>query len=245
MSTALISYQYEDESVRVVMVGDAPWFVAKDIALALGYRDAANLVRVLDDDERGTHLVSTVGGMQDLTIISEGGMYHAIFKSRREEAQRFRKWVTADVLPELRRHGRYQLHDGPDPVPEIASDMDPHRMHASVAVVREARRLFGAQAARNIWAQVGLPLAIADSTPSAQGDPLSEPLAEWVVGRQGFSVSDACEGVGIIQPDRSALVRVGAVLRLLGYRNRVTRIGHRNVRLWYPIAVLNGEGGDA
>jgi prophage antirepressor-like protein len=98
--------------VRVVNEGadDGPWFVAADVARALGYRDATALVRSLDTDEKGTHIVSTPGGDQRLRVISVAGMYAAILSSRVEQAKPFRRWVTHDVLPTLLRTGTYDIN---------------------------------------------------------------------------------------------------------------------------------------
>lgn len=106
----LTLYNFEQMPVRVLMRDGDPWFLAADIAQLLGYRDAHNAVRSLDDDEKGAHIVSTLGGDQQQIIISESGLYAAILKSRRPEAKRFRRWVTGEVLPAIRRTGRY---DGP------------------------------------------------------------------------------------------------------------------------------------
>lgn len=94
-------------SVRVVTKNGTPWFVAKDVASVLGYRDADKLVRNLDQDEKGTQIVGTPGGQQSLLIINESGLYAAILRSRREEAKAFRKWVTGTVLPSIRKHRGY------------------------------------------------------------------------------------------------------------------------------------------
>jgi hypothetical protein len=228
---ALISYSFDDQPVRVVAIAGEPWFVANDLAKVLGYRDAYNMARALDDDEKGTHIMSTLGGPQELSIISESGMYAAIFKSRRDEAQRFRKWVTADVLPELRKTGRYVLHDQ-EPAPQVSSDFDPPRLIASVSVVREARRLFGTRAARNIWAQLGLPISIVDSAPTAEGDPLADPLKEWLEGRNEITIAEACTGLHVVQCDHSVRFRIGALLRLFGWTVRTVRRGQGTVKLW-------------
>lgn len=103
MSVALLSYQFDENAVRIVMIADEPWFVANDVAKVLGYRMASDMTRNLDDDERGTHIVRTPSADQEMNIISESGLYAAILKSRKAEARRFRKWVTGDVLPSLRR----------------------------------------------------------------------------------------------------------------------------------------------
>lgn len=84
-----------------------PWFVASDIAKTLGYRDAEKMTRRLDDDEKGTRSVGTPGGDQQMTVITEAGLYAAILGSKVEGAQRFKRWVTHEVLPSIRRHGGY------------------------------------------------------------------------------------------------------------------------------------------
>ena len=84
-----------------------PMFVAADVAKALGYRDAANMVRRLDDDERGTRSMSTLGGAQEMTCITEPGLYSAVLGSKLPTAKAFKRWVTHDVLPAIRRNGGY------------------------------------------------------------------------------------------------------------------------------------------
>lgn len=86
-----------------------PWFVASDVAKALGYRDAANMARRLDDDEKGTRSVSTPGGVQQMTVVSEPGLYSAVLGSKVEGARRYKRWVTHDVLPSIRRNGGYMV----------------------------------------------------------------------------------------------------------------------------------------
>lgn len=93
--------------VRVIVIDGNPWFVASDVAAALEYRDAANMTRFLDDDDKGTHNVSTPSGSQQMTIINESGLYSAILKSRKPEAKKFKKWVTSEVLPSIRKTGSY------------------------------------------------------------------------------------------------------------------------------------------
>ena len=103
----LMTFDFEDTPVRVVERAGSPWFVATDVATVLGYRDAPNMVRNLDEDEAATHNVSSSSQKRDMTVISESGVYNAIFRSRRPEAVRFRRWVTGEVLPAIRSAGRY------------------------------------------------------------------------------------------------------------------------------------------
>ncbi|OZG52794.1 phage antirepressor KilAC domain-containing protein [Pseudoscardovia suis] len=86
-----------------------PLFVASDIAKTLGYGDATHMTRRLDDDEKGLRQVETLGGVQQMTVITEAGLYSAILGSKVEGAQRFKRWVTHEVLPSIRKHGGYML----------------------------------------------------------------------------------------------------------------------------------------
>jgi len=103
----LVPFNYGDAEVRVVSVDGEPWLVAADIARSLEYRDAYNLTRGLDADEKATQIVSTPSGDQEMTIISESGFYTAVLRSRSERAADFRRWVTREVLPAIRRTGSY------------------------------------------------------------------------------------------------------------------------------------------
>lgn len=104
---ALDLFRYEDHEVHTIVLDGEPWFVAGDIARVLEYRDAHNLVRGLDDDERGTHIVRTPGGDQSVTVISESGLYSAIVRSRADRTKPFKRWITHDVLPAIRKTGSY------------------------------------------------------------------------------------------------------------------------------------------
>ena len=94
-------------TIRTTTIDGEPWFVASDIAKALGYRMASDMTRRLDEDEKGTHSVSTLGGEQNMSIISESGLYSAILGSKIESAKAFKRWVTHEVLPSIRKHGAY------------------------------------------------------------------------------------------------------------------------------------------
>lgn len=89
-----------------------PWFVAKDVCNALGLGRQQDSTRYLDDDEKGECLVNTASGEQRMVTVSEAGLYSLVLKSRKPEAKRFKRWVTHDVLPALRRDGAYVASDG-------------------------------------------------------------------------------------------------------------------------------------
>nr|DAL44174.1 MAG TPA_asm: repressor domain protein [Caudoviricetes sp.]DAV03072.1 MAG TPA: repressor domain protein [Caudoviricetes sp.] len=94
--------------IRVMLIDDDPWFVGKDIAVALGYNNPQKAIRDhVDEQDRGVNEMDTPGGKQPIIIINESGLYSLIFSSKLESAQRFKHWVTHDVLPSIRKHGMY------------------------------------------------------------------------------------------------------------------------------------------
>ncbi len=93
--------------IRTVTIDGEPWFVAKDISDTLGYRMASDMTRRIDADDKGTHLMSTLSGNQNMSIVNESGLYTAILSSKLESAKRFKRWVTNEVLPTLRKTGGY------------------------------------------------------------------------------------------------------------------------------------------
>nr|WP_236183368.1 Bro-N domain-containing protein [Pseudomonas juntendi] len=111
-STNVIPFNFGTQQVRTLLIDGEPWFVATDIAAVLQYRDSFNMCRNLDDEEKGTQIVSTPGGAQEMLAINESGLYSAILRSRKAEAKRFKKWVTSEVLPAIRKTGRYDDQQG-------------------------------------------------------------------------------------------------------------------------------------
>lgn len=107
--TDLIPFTYDDRPVRVLHFDTGPEFVAPDVARILGYSEASAMTRTLDDDEKGLRTVQTPGGPQQLTAITEAGLYSAILRSRVPEAKRFKRWITHEVIPSIRKTGSYQV----------------------------------------------------------------------------------------------------------------------------------------
>ena len=94
--------------IRTVIINDQPWFVGKDIAVALGYsntRDA--LAKRVDDEDKGVAKCDTLGGTQELAVINESGLYSLILSSKLPSAKKFKRWVTSEVLPAIRKTGHY------------------------------------------------------------------------------------------------------------------------------------------
>ncbi len=102
----LISFDNpEFGKVRSLLLNGEPWFVAIDVCAAIEVDRTA--VRRLDDDEKGVHLMHTPGGDQRLGIINEYGLYSLILSSRKPEAKAFKRWITHEVIPAIRKHGAY------------------------------------------------------------------------------------------------------------------------------------------
>lgn len=106
----VFTFNQNSTPIRVQVINDEPWFVAKDVCEVLGiskYRDA---ISKLDKDEGCPIEMDTPGGMQKMTAISESGLYALILQSRKPEARTFRKWVTSEVLPSIRKKGYYGVN---------------------------------------------------------------------------------------------------------------------------------------
>ena len=95
--------------VRVQVINDEPWFVAKDVCHILGISNHIDAVSRLDEDEKAGSVIPTQFGEKETNFVNESGLYHLIFQSRKPEARKFRKWVTGELLPTLRKTGRYEL----------------------------------------------------------------------------------------------------------------------------------------
>lgn len=150
-------FDFEDNAVRVIEIDGEPWFVAADVARILEYRDAFNATRILDDDEKDTHLMSTPSGNQEMSVINESGLYHLIILSRKPEAKKFRKWVTAEVLPSIRKTGMYVEPVRIEPPKDEMNGLPDRTFQQWINLIRETRLLYGRAAARDVWAKSPLP----------------------------------------------------------------------------------------
>lgn len=129
-------------AVRSILIDSDPWFVAADVCKALELEKTNRALSRLDDDEKGAHSVSTPGGRQRMSIISESGLYSLILGSRKPEAKAFKRWITHEVIPSIRKHGAYMtdslldaLEAHPEAVPEYLN-----RLRSENARNRELNR---------------------------------------------------------------------------------------------------------
>lgn len=100
--------------VRTVILNGEIWFVAADVCRALELSDTHKAVDRLDDDEKGTNSIPTLGGPQDMLTVNEPGLYALILGSRKPEARAFKRWITHEVLPQIRRTGAYVASEPAD-----------------------------------------------------------------------------------------------------------------------------------
>ena len=104
----IVAFNFESSNVRVVLGDDGePWFVAADVCQALSIDNHRNVIARLDNDEKGVQSMDTPGGRQELSVINESGLYSLILTSRKPEAKHFKRWVTHEVLPSIRRTAAY------------------------------------------------------------------------------------------------------------------------------------------
>lgn len=105
-------FNFENQQVRTLKIDGEPYFVGKDVAVILGYSRTADAIKQhVDEEDKGVGKIQTPGGKQNLTIINESGLYSLILASKMPNAKRFKRWVTSEVLPTIRRHGAYMTDE--------------------------------------------------------------------------------------------------------------------------------------
>lgn len=108
----LQNFDFKGNSVRTLTVNDEPYFVGKDVANILGYERSDNAIRNhVDDEDKLTHQISASGQKRNMTIINESGLYSLIISSKLQSAKEFKRWVTHEVLPTIRRTGQYSVQE--------------------------------------------------------------------------------------------------------------------------------------
>lgn len=114
-------FSYEGQEVRTVQKDGAPWWVLRDVCDVLDINNSRMVAERLDEDEKGVSTIDTLGGEQELTVISESGLYNVILLSRKPQAKKFKRWVTHEVLPSIRKVGLYAT---PQAIQKLLNDPD-------------------------------------------------------------------------------------------------------------------------
>ncbi|WP_170847762.1 BRO-N domain-containing protein [Pseudomonas linyingensis] len=222
----VIPFQFEASEVRTLLIDDQPWFCAADVCAVLGY---ANSRKAITDNCRASGVtasdIRSGGQKRSVTFISEGNLYRLIIKSRKEEAQRFEAWVCDEVLPAIRKHGRYV--DGAGKLDTLLGstigtngfNMLGSVIKGKVAMLpKEARR----RATMKIWSQTHTAFGVrsAQDIPADQLDAARNFVAAYAL--EGDWLPKAKEEAGVFMIDHD-LYRVWFICRHFDVLNSVQR----------------------
>lgn len=263
---ALMPFDFEGRAVRVVEdTAGLPWFVARDVCEALeikwkGSGDSGTLA-TLDPDEKGLANSDTLGGTQQVAIISEPGVFRLCFRSNKPAAKRLVRWITHDVLPALRRTGSYTMPGSAESTPDMPLAPS-HRADVVVAATRSfaamlrTGQLLGLgrrKAARNANAAAelltGVNLAelldaedcFEEPQALAKLNPALERLRTWLAGRGEVRPAEVAAALGLPTGLKTTEMRVAALLLEAGWvKQRPLRAGVRTT-LYVPADRANEE----
>ena len=132
-------------NVRIVMKGQEPWFVAKDVCECLAISKHRDAISRLDADERGSLKVDTLGGKQEMATVNEYGLYSLVLSSRKPEAKEFKRWITHDVIPQIRKTGQYVVdipRTLPDALRAYANEVEEHNKAKALIEEQKPKVLF-------------------------------------------------------------------------------------------------------
>jgi prophage antirepressor-like protein len=119
----IIPFEFESHALRVNLdAAGQPWFVAADVCAALDLPETHKAIARLDDDEKGRNSIPTPGGQQDMSMVNESGLYNLVLGSRKPEAKRFKRWITHEVLPSIRKTGSYASATSVSALPSPTQD---------------------------------------------------------------------------------------------------------------------------
>lgn len=132
-------------NVRIIMQGNEPWFVAKDVCDCLDLSNSRKALSRLEDDEKGVTLSNTLGGKQEMATVNEYGLYSLVMSSRKPEAKEFKRWITHEVLPSLRKYGTYSTdipRTLPDALKAYANEIEAHNKTKALVEEQKPKVLF-------------------------------------------------------------------------------------------------------
>jgi len=144
-------FNFNQNQIRTIFKNGQPWFVAKDVCNVLEISDARKSVNLLDEDERNIIPVTdSLGRNQDTFIINEPGLYSLILRSRKPEAKEFKRWITHEVIPSIRKHGAYMTPEkikevllNPDTIIKLATSLkeEQQKRHAAEKLIEQQKPL--------------------------------------------------------------------------------------------------------
>lgn len=223
MNTDVAVFDYRDHEVQALQIDGEPWFVAKAVCDALRIGNVTKATQYLNDDEKGFTSIHTLGGPQKMRIVNESGLYALIMNSRKAEAKKFRKWVTSEVLPALRKKGSFSLKPA---TAQTAGELD--------LIIATA------QAMKNISAKV--------DSQEQELKQLAGRVDEAHGGTDFYTIRGYCRLLNVRKP-RKALAKMGKAAAALS-RERDIEIGQVPDETWgfiqtYHTSVLEEVFGQA
>jgi hypothetical protein len=243
-AVALQSFGFGDQLVRVADRNEAAWFVANDVCAVLDIVNSRHAVSRLEEDERDCVVISdAMGRERETTVVSESGVFALIFRSRKPAARAFRKWVTSEVLPAIRRTGRFEAERANDEsgewpalaqLPEAPDEFE--RVRVRLQLVREARIAFGTRAARKMWAWAGLP-DLCEPSRIAAAEVLGEryrSVIDWMEARTEVRAGNRMSAAGLYADYRQWLRNEGRIAELqsqTGFGRALTECGFIGVKI--------------
>ena len=132
-------------NVRIFLEDNEPWFVAKDVCDCLDLSNSRKALSRLEDDEKGVTLSDTLGGKQEMATVNEYGLYSLVMSSRKPEAKEFKRWVTHEVLPSIRKYGSYNMNIPrtlPDALKLYANEIEAHNKTKALVEEQKPKVLF-------------------------------------------------------------------------------------------------------
>lgn len=149
----LITFDFDGQAVRTIEKDGIQWWVAQDICRCLDIKNSRDALSRLNSDEKDdVGLTDTIGRKQNTTCVNEPGLYRLILTSRKKVAEKFKRWITHDILPSIRETGEYRVENYQPENVELNADTPTY-----LALIREARLLFGKSKARYLWNKLPLP----------------------------------------------------------------------------------------
>lgn len=144
MENQLQVFDFEGSNVRTITINDEPYFVGKDVATILGYKNTKDaLLKHVDDEDKLGSRIATSGQNREMKVINESGLYSLILSSKLPSAKKFKRWVTSEVLPAIRKHGAYMTNEkieeallNPDTIIKLATELKTERERRSIAEQR-------------------------------------------------------------------------------------------------------------
>lgn len=157
-----LTYVFQKTPIRTMLIDAEPWFVLADVCTVLGIRNSRDVyANMLDDDEKGVGKTDTPGGKQEVQIVNEPGLYTVVIRSNSEKAKPFRRWVTHEVLPAIRKQGFFSALTPEDTLKAVAQGLDyDHFIEDAVIPIMEAQTEFSLQDLLDHWA--GFPIKTLD-----------------------------------------------------------------------------------